>query len=109
MLDPTFRKVIESAVESCLPSLNQYEKEQKLTKEIWKFDHQYDFIYGETVGTLIGIAMGMYIASYKKRPSTDELYEINEIVELRGKEIRDLLSKLKDTNPDILTELKEIL
>ena len=70
-------------------------EDQPLTKKIWKYENQFDFLYGEAVGTLIGMSIGMFLITYRRRATMDELYEIKEIVEFHAKEIRDVLEKHK--------------
>ena len=67
-------------------------------QKIWKFSDSYNFAYGWYVGRLECHAQHIFFDNMGRWPEGEELMEIKEIIELRGKEIRD---KISDNIPNV--------
>jgi len=89
VLDPEFRKMVEEFVKISLEALDNIQKESKIFRQIWKFEHEPDFFYGQIVGRIEGHAQGIYFERFKHLLSYDELNEIKEIIEIHSKEMRE--------------------
>ncbi len=89
VLTPEFRKMVEEWVKINLETLDYIQKESKVFRQIWKFEHEPDFFYGQTVGRIEGHAQGVFLERFKQKLSLDELNEIKEIIEIHSKEIRE--------------------
>ena len=91
MLQENDRKMLEQIVNDNVEILKVAKNESKVYKQIWKFQNEHDFFYGHTVGRIEGTAIGIFLQRDNKRLSFDDLNEIKEIIELRSKEIRELI------------------
>ncbi len=94
-LDRQFRKEFEEIIEDYI-SIKTDQKHTPRLNKIWKIEHnEFEFLYGETIGYLTGMASGMIIGQYKRDVSTDETNEIFEIVESYASKIRESLNVYK--------------
>lgn len=92
--DPEIHDVIEKNVQehiAGIPTLLREIFPQML--KVWKFDDSYNFAYGWYVGRLECHAQHIFFDNMGRWPEGEELMEIKEIIEVRGKEIRDKISQ----------------
>ena len=68
-------------------------KERRITfTESLEFKSGSDFIYGYLVGQMEGYIAGMIVGRYGKIPDAGETKEIRKMVEVRAKEIRQVMA-----------------
>jgi len=77
-----------SAIKGISPDVSEH-------KAIWKYDHAFDFSYGQTVGRISGLAYSVFVSQYRRPPNKSEQVEINAIIIAHAKEIRDAIKNLK--------------
>jgi len=92
--DPEIHDVIEKNIQEHIAGiptllLEIFPQMQK----VWKFDDSYNFAYGWYVGRLECHAQHIFFDNMGRWPEGEELMEIKEIIEVRGKEIRDKISQ----------------
>ena len=68
-------------------------------QKIWKFTDSYNFAYGWYVGRLECHAQHIFFDNMGRWPEGEEIMEIKEIIEVRGKEIRE---KISQNLPDVI-------
>ena len=65
-------------------------------KKLWKIENnQYEWLYGEMIGFLMGIATGMVFEKYKREVLPEESDEIGDIVESNASIIREYLANFR--------------
>ena len=92
--DPEIHDVIEKNVQEHIAGIPTLLREiLPQMKKVWKFDDSYNFAYGWYVGRLECHAQHIFFDNMGRWPEGEELMEIKEIIEIRGKEIRDKISQ----------------
>lgn len=95
MLDNDFRRKLENIIDDYL-SIPIDPSYLPRLKQIWRIEgHEYEFLYGESIGFLTGIASGMIIEKFGRDVTDDENNEIFEIVESHARRIRESLTNLQ--------------
>ncbi len=61
--------------------------------KVWKFDNHFNFAYGWYIGRLECHAQHIFFDEIGRWPEGEELMEIKEIIEVKGKEIREKISE----------------
>jgi hypothetical protein len=69
-----------------IPTLKQ---EYPKLKKDWKFEHDFDFIYGSIVGQILGSCLTTFKMIYDREATSDEILMIGEIIESYFPLIRD--------------------
>ena len=65
-------------------------------KKLWKIENnQYEWLYGQMIGFLIGIGTGMVFEKYKRAVLPEESDEIGDIVESNANRIREYLANFR--------------
>ena len=94
-LDKQFRREFEAIIKDYISTTIEPIHKSRLHK-IWKIDgNEFDFLYGETIGYLTGIAEGMLLSKYGRELIPDETNEIFEIIETHAGIIRESLNPFK--------------
>ena len=95
-LSNQLRLAIIQSIENALKNLEkiQQENSNKL-KKLWKFEHEFDFMYGQVVGWVGGYANGLFFIENSRQPSQQEYFEINKIIEEHAVKIRKKINKLR--------------
>ena len=91
-LDPHIRIEVDNAIKNWCPNVTLLKKEESRSQKVWKFKSGSDFIYGYLVGQMEGYIAGMIVGKYGKIPDASETKEIRKMVEVRAKEIRQVMS-----------------
>jgi len=92
--DPEIHDVIEKNVQEHIAGIPTLLREIfPQMQKVWKFDDSYNFAYGWYVGRLECHAQHIFFDNMGRWPEGEELMEIKEIIEVRGKEIRDKISQ----------------
>jgi len=64
-----------------------------LNKMIWKYEHDFDFRYGQKSGFITGMVFGYLIGKHESSIiPEDEVSEISEMIQLRMDKIRNSVS-----------------
>ena len=93
MLNKRFQKKIKLLIDECLEPLGIQTIECE--KGYWNYRSDDDFKYGHKAGVVIGIIVGYYIGKYEKSPTDEDMIEMNEMVEMRMKEIKKSYSDIR--------------
>ena len=64
-----------------------------LRKSIWKYEHDYDFVYGQKSGMIIGMIFGYYMTKYGINPPEDEMLEIVEKIQVNILNIKNSINR----------------
>ena len=73
-------------------------KEYPKLKQDWKFEHEYDFLYGNIVGQILGSSLTAFKMTYQREATSEEILVIGEIIESYFPLIRDSISQPNDTD-----------
>jgi len=64
-----------------------------LHKNIWKYEHDYDFVYGQKSGMIIGMIFGYYMTKYGINPPEAEMLEIVEKIQINIENIKNSIKR----------------
>jgi len=95
MLNFKFRNALDEVIRNGIKDLATIEELNERLKKAWKYDDEYNFMYGQTVGFYRGIARKMFRDSYDIEPDSEEIAELDEIIESHASELRKALEKLR--------------
>ncbi len=91
-LGPYIKKEIQNAIENWCPNVTLLKKSESRMQKVWKFKNGSDFIYGYLIGQMEGYIAGLVVGRHGKIPDSGETKEIRKMVEVRAKEIRNVIS-----------------
>ncbi|MGI0011606.1 MAG: hypothetical protein ACREAE_09425 [Nitrosopumilaceae archaeon] len=91
-LTPEFRKMIEENIHTIVMNIPTLKQEYPKLKQEWKFEHDFDFIYGSVIGQILGSALSTFKILYRREATNDEMLMIGEIVESYFPLIRETIS-----------------
>lgn len=91
-LTPEFRKMIEENIHSIVMSIPMLKQEYPKLKQNWKFEHDFDFLYGSIIGQILGSTMSAFKLKYQRQTTTEEMMVIGEIIESYFPLIRETIS-----------------
>ena len=92
VLGPHIRKEIDGAIKNWCPNVTFLKKDESRSQKVWKFKSGSDFIYGYLVGQMEGYIAGPIVGKHGKIPDVEENKEIRKMVEIRAKEIRQVMA-----------------
>jgi hypothetical protein len=92
VLGPYIRKEIDGAIKNWCPYVTILKKGESRSQKVWKFKNGSDFIYGYLIGQMEGYIAGLIVGRHGKIPDAEESKEIRKMVEIRAKEIRQVMS-----------------
>ena len=92
-LDNNFRRAVEDTIKSWLPLAPIIKQGDPKPQQIWKYEHESDFLYGMLIGEIHGDVHRLFKTIYNRAPSQEEGNEIKEIIESNAKELRTALYK----------------
>ncbi len=97
MLDDELRKLLRYSIESAITIFrnNEYDSILPREKRKWKFENDHDWLYGYMIGSLESTCHFAFRMKMSIDPNQDEKLELDEIVEVYAKDIREMLSKIK--------------
>ena len=99
-LGPYIKKEIGSAIKNWCPNVTLLKKGESRSQKVWKFKSGSDFIYGYLVGQMEGYIAGLIVGKHGKIPDADESKEIRKMVEIRAKEIRQVMASHEKKDKD---------
>ena len=88
-VSPEFRKYLEEAIHGIIIGIPSLKNEYPKFKSEWKFDSEFDFLYGCIVGQILGTSLTAFRMIHNREASADEILMIGEIVESYFPLIRD--------------------
>lgn len=91
-LAPDFRRMIEKNIHDVVLSIPMLKKEYSKFKNDWKFEHEFDFLYGSIVGQMLGSSLTAFKMIHLREATSEEIYTIGEIVESYFPIIREAIS-----------------
>ncbi len=90
-LSPEFRKYIEDTIHGIMAGIPTLKKEYPRFKSDWKFENEFDFLYGCIVGQMLGTCLTAFKIIYNREAKPDEILSIGELVESYFPLIRDAI------------------
>ena len=88
-LSTEFRKYLEETVHGIIMGIPSLKKEYPKFKSDWKFDNDFDFLYGCIVGQILGSSLTAFKMIHNREAKSDEILMIGELVESYFELIRD--------------------
>ena len=88
-----FRKMIEENIHEIVLGIPTLKQEYPKLKQQWKFEHEYDFLYGVVIGQILGSTMTAFKLVYKRKATSEEILMIGEMIESYFPLIRETISK----------------
>ncbi len=84
-----FRKYLENTIEGIILGVPTLKKEYPKFKSDWKFDNEFDFLYGCIVGQILGTSLTAFRMMHNRDAKSDEILMIGELAESYFPIIRD--------------------
>ncbi len=94
-LQPEFRQLARKVIEDSLRVFSQYTSSVSRGKKVWKYDNEFDFVYGYFVGQLNGSIITIIQFMTGREATEEEKDEVDEIIQTYAKDARGIFSKLK--------------
>ena len=88
-LTSEFRQRIEDNIHGIILTIPTLKQEYPKLKTDWKFEHDFDFIYGSIVGQILGGCLTAFKMIYEREATSEEILMIGEIIESYFPLIRD--------------------
>ncbi len=92
-LTSELQKIIEENIHSIVMSIPKLKEEYPKLKHDWKFENEYDFLYGSIIGQILGSTMTAFKLKYQRQATTEEMTTIGEIIESYFPLIRETISQ----------------
>ena len=92
-LTSELQKIIEENIHSIVMSIPKLKEEYPKLKHDWKFENEYDFLYGSIIGKILGSTMTAFKLKYQRQATTEEMTTIGEIIESYFPLIRETISQ----------------
>lgn len=93
MLEPKFREHVEKEIDRLLPGIAMAGSDREEDKEMWGYEHFFDFSYGFGVGMMLGAIMVMFETYYKRNASVEEKMDAIELIKNRAEKIKRDIKK----------------
>ncbi|MGI0069326.1 MAG: hypothetical protein ACREA3_08010 [Nitrosotalea sp.] len=88
-LSTEFKKYLEETIHGIIIGIPSLKKEYPKFKSEWKFDSEFDFLYGCIIGQILGTSLTAFKMVHNREAKADEMLMIGEIVESYFPLIRD--------------------
>ena len=92
-VSPEFKKYLNETIHDIILGIPSLKNEYPKFKNEWKFDSEFDFLYGCIVGQILGTCLTAFKLIHNREAKTDEILMIGEIVESYFPLIRDEIKK----------------
>ena len=76
-----FLQRIEDNIHGIIITIPTLKQEYPRLKNDWKFEHDFDFIYGIIIGQILGSCITAFKITYNREATSEEILMIGEIVE----------------------------
>jgi len=97
-LEPKFREHVEKSIDSLLPAIAIAGSDTEADREMWEYDHYFDFSYGFGVGMMLGAVMIMFETYYKRNATPEEKEDAIQLIKNRAVKIRRDLQDRRKSN-----------
>ncbi|HJU14619.1 MAG TPA: hypothetical protein VJ792_09215 [Candidatus Nitrosotalea sp.] len=94
-LDQEFRRYLADTIHGIMASIPTLKKEYPKFRGDWKFESEFDFLYGCIVGQVLGTGLTAFKMIYEREAASDEILDIGELVESYFPEIRERILRAK--------------
>ncbi len=88
-LTPEFRQRVEDSIHGIIMTIPTLKQEYPKLKSDWKFEHDFDFIYGSIVGQILGSCLTAFKMIHDREATSEEILMIGEIIESYFPLVRD--------------------
>lgn len=88
-LSPEFKEYLEKSIHDIILGIPSLKKEYPKFKNDWRFESDFDFLYGCIVGQILGTSLTAFKMIHDKEAKADEILMIGELVESYFPLIRD--------------------
>ena len=88
-LDLKFRSYLEEVIHGIILGIPSLKNEYPKFKSDWRFENEFDFLYGCIVGQILGSSLTAFKMVHSREARPDEILGIGEIVESYFPLIRD--------------------
>ncbi len=88
-LSPEFRKYLEETIHGIIIGIPALKNEYPKFKSEWRFDSEFDFLYGCIVGQILGTSLTAFKMIHNREARADEILTIGQLVESYFPLIRD--------------------
>jgi len=88
-LSNEYIKYLEDTIERIIAGIPTLKKEYPKFKSDWKFDNEFDFLYGCIIGQVLGSSLTAFKMMHSRDAEADEILIIGEVVESYFPIIRD--------------------
>jgi hypothetical protein len=88
-LSPEFKKYLEETIHGIIIGIPTLKKEYPKFKNDWKFNNEFDFLYGCMIGQILGTSLTAFKMIHDREAKTDEILSIGELIESYFPLIRD--------------------
>ena len=85
-IDPEIKEWIKSAISQVLEP-HRFSP-RLLHKNLWEYEHDFDFIYGQKSGMIIGLIFGYYVKKFGRHPDEVEMADIANTLQSYRDEIK---------------------
>ncbi len=92
-LNQEFRKYLEDTIHGIIIGIPTLKREYPKFKNDWKYDNEFDFLYGCIVGQMLGTSLTAFKIMHGREATPDEILSIGELVESYFPFIRDEIRK----------------
>jgi hypothetical protein len=90
------RQTVEKTTDNYISVIKRVSKDTSEYQQLWKFNHAWDYLYGESVGFIIGACYNTFTNSFGRPPNNSEQAEMNAVLLAKAQEIREALKQLQD-------------
>ncbi len=92
-LDPEFKRLTEIWLDQVFIPFVENLSMDKRVEQATKFENKYDFYLGYVTGMFEGQHLQLFKQQFNRDISEHERFELEEIYELKSKEIREILMR----------------
>ena len=95
MIPEMVRKSMEQGMRKNIESYRNWNIDHKRGKQIWHYKNEIDFWYGHMVGSLQALSYIAFKDVLRRLPNDEEQNEIQEMIQVEGTNIRELIKNWK--------------
>ena len=95
MLSIMFRNALDAVFRNGIAELGNIDALNERMKKQWKYEDDFNFLYGRTIGYYEMVAKKMFRDAHDREAIGDEIDEMNDILETHALEIKEIFEKFK--------------